>query len=217
MPASPASDERLAAAIALTPAERMEIAADFFTAYPGAPNRPHGLGQAILDFQAWEISSGRIGNGAGSAWWRAVNGMMVLDMAVAGADDDGTPSPAIAAWRRFTASPGSDAQPALWDAHQRSLHAGIRAAAALLADEPEPERQFAAIVVDVVDRTAIAGTPTDNDGLARMTERFYPAHYPARPADIPALEAMLAKSAARLTGDTGRMFVDVGLDSNRWD
>ena len=217
MPASPATNERLAAAMALTPAERMETAAAFFTAYPGSPNGSHGLGQAILDFQAWEISSGRIGDGTSSAWWRAVNGMMVLDMAVAAADDDGTPSPAIAAWRRFAASPGSDAQPALWDAHQRSLHAGIRAAAALLADESEPERQFAAIVVDVVDRTAIAGTPTDNDGLARMTERFYPAHYPARPADIPALEAMRAKSAARLTGDTGRMFVDVGLDSNRWD
>lgn len=217
MPASPASDERLAAAIALTPAGRMETAAAFFTAHPGSPNGPHGLGQAILDFQAWEISSGRIGNAAGSDWWRAVNGMMVLDMAVAGADDDGTPSPAIAAWRRFATSPASDAQSALWEAHQRSLHAGIRAAAGLLSSEAQPERQFAAIVVDVVDRTAIAGTPTDNDGLARMTERFYPAHYPALSTDLPALEAMRAKTAARLTGDTGQVLVDVGLDSNRWD
>lgn len=206
--------ERLAEAIALTPAARMAAVEALFAASPRSPEGPFGLGRAILDFQVWEVASGRITeNGGGSTWWRAVNGMMVLDITAAARSEDAG-SPAARAWLAYPSSP--DPQAALWEAHQRSLHAGIRACAALLAVEPEAEQRFAAIVIDVVDRTALSGTATDNDGLARMTERFYPASYPIGPDALPALEQMREKTAARLLDSTGSPFDDVGLASNRW-
>lgn len=209
-----AAAERLADAIALTPAARMETVEAFFAASPRSSEGPFGLGRAILDFQAWEIASGRItASGGGSPWWRAVNGMMVLDIAAAARSEDAW-SPAARAWLVYPSSP--EPQRALWEAHQRSLHAGILAGAHLLQEEPEAERRFAAIVIDVVDRTALSGAATDNDGLARLTERYYPATYPIGPDALPALEQMREKTAARLLDITGNPFGDVGMDSNRW-
>lgn len=211
MPLPPA--HRLAHAVALSPADRMRQVEAFFAAFPRSSSGPHGLGQAILDFQRWEIGSGRIQDAGGSPWWRGVNGMMVLDIAAAQRGDAAT-TPAIRAWRDYATSP--DPQAALWDAHQRSLHAGIRACAALLAAEPEAEQRFAALVIDVVDRTALAGTATDNDGLARLTDRFYPAIYPIAAGSLVALDAMRQKTAARLLDGTGRPFSNAGMDSTRW-
>lgn len=209
--------ERLSEAIALTPAARMEAVEAFFAAHPRSAEGPFGLGRAILDFQAWEIASGRIpANSGGSGWWRAVNGMMVLDIAAAAQRATG-PTPAIRAWVDYTTA--AEPQRALWEAHQRSLHAGIHACAGLLAAETGAERQFAAIVIDVVDRTALSGTATDNDGLARLTERYYPAHYPigAEEADVLAeLERMRQKTATRFVDVAGAAFLDVGIDSTRW-
>lgn len=210
-----AAGARLAEAVALTPAARMEAVESFFTARPRSSEGPLGLGRAILDFQAWEIASGRIpASGGGSDWWRAVNGMMVLDIAAA-SHGAARPSPAIRAWLDYTTA--SEPQGAFWEAHQRSLHAGIRACARLLGAEPPAEQQFAAIVIDIVDRTALSGAATDNDGLARMTERFYPRQYPIDPDELPALEAMRAKTAARLVDPAGAVFRDVGMDSTRWE
>lgn len=207
------STGRLAEAMALSPADRIREVEAFFAAFPRAGSGTHGLGQAILDFQRWEIASGRIQDAGGSPWWRAVNGMMVLDITAAQCRDAAT-TPAIRAWQDYTTSP--DPQAALWEAHQRSLHAGVRACAALLAAEPEAEQRFAAIVIDVVDRTALAGTATDNDGLARMTQRFYPAVYPVDASSLVALEAMREKTAARLLDGAGRPFANVGMESTRW-
>lgn len=206
--------ERLAEAIALTPAARMETVEAFFATGPRSPEGPFGLGRAILDFQAWEVASGRINaNGGGSPWWRAVNGMMVLDIAAA-ARSEGAGWPAARAWLAYPSSP--EPQRALWEAHQRSLHAGIAAGAHLLQEEPEAERRFAAIVIDVVDRTALSAAATDNDGLARLTERHYPRVYPIDPDALPALEGMREKTAARLLDIGGNPFQDVGMDSSRW-
>jgi hypothetical protein len=212
---SAASPARLAEAIALTPAARMATVEAFFAASPRSPEGPFGLGRAILDFQAWEIASGRItAAGSRSEWWRAVNGMMVLDIAAA-TRGECPGSPAVRAWRAYPSS--EHPQRALWEAHQRSLHAAIQASGVLLAAEPEAEQLFAAIVIDVVDRTALSGAATDNDALAHLTERYYPRVYPIGPAALPALEQMREKTAARLLDSAGRPFQDVGMDSSRWD
>lgn len=210
-----AAAERLAEAIALTPAARMATVEAFFAASPHSSAGPFGLGRAILDFQAWEIASGRItANSRGSEWWRAVNGMMVLDVAAATRGEN-PGSPAVRAWLAYPSS--EHPQHALWEAHQRSLHAGIRASGALLDAEPEAERRFAAVVIDVVDRTALSGAATDNDALARLTERYYPSAYPIGPDPLPALEGMREKTAARLLDLVGNPFQDVGMDSSRWE
>lgn len=198
----------------MTPAERRRVVEDFFAAHSRPPAGPFGLGQAILDFQAWEVSSGRIAAAGGSDWWRGVNGVMVLDIAAA-IRGDATASPAVAAWLDYATAP--DPQAALWEAHQRSLHAGVRVCAGLLAHETDAEREFAATVVDLVDRTALAGTPTGDDGLARMTERFYPQRYPIQPEALAALELMREKTASRLLDADGQPFANVGVDSTRWD
>jgi hypothetical protein len=209
-----AAAERLAEAIALTPAARMETVEAFFAANPHSPEGPFGPGRAILDFQAWEVASGRITpNGGGSDWWRAVNGMMVLDIAAA-ATGQISISPSVRAWLAYPAS--GEPQRALWEAHQRSLHAGVRACPKLLAAETVAEQQFAAIVIDVVDRTALSGAATDNDGLAQLTERYYPPVYPSGLDALPALEQMREKTAARLLDVGGNPFLDVGIDSSRW-
>lgn len=205
--------ERLAEAIALTPAARMEAVGAFFAANPRSPEGPFGLGRAILDFQEWEVTSGRIPANGGSRWWRAVNGMMVLDIAAA-TTGEGTVSTAVRAWLAYPSS--EHPQHALWEAHQRSLHAGIFAGTTLLQEEPEAERRFAAIVIDVVDRTALSEAATDNDSLARLTERYYPSAYPIGPDALPALEGMREKTAARLLDSGGNPFRDVGIDSSRW-
>ena len=212
-----AAGARLAEAVALTAAARMETVEAFFAAHPRSPEGPFGLGRAIVDFQVWEVASGRIpANSGGSGWWRAVNGMMVLDIAAAAQGATG-PTPAIRAWVDYITA--AEPQRALWEAHQHSLHAGIRASGALLAVEPEAERRFAAIVIDVVDRTALAHTATDTDGLARLTERYYPAHYPIKAEEADALadlERMRQKTATRLVDAAGAPFLDVGIDSTRW-
>lgn len=199
-------------AIALSPAERRDIVEAFFAAHPGDAAGTFGLGRAILDFQAWETDSGRIAEAGGSDWWRAVNGMMVLDIAEAAQDAGGTRG--AAPWRAYAKNP---CQSRLWEAHQRSLHAAIALSHDLLANESEAERAFAAIVIEVVDRTALALRPTDTDDLANLTQRYYPAEYPIEPGQLAGLEVLRERTAARLVDTAGRPFEDVGMDSRRWD
>lgn len=173
-------DDRVAAAITLGPEERREVVERFFRAHPGAGTGPLGLGRAVADFVDWEIRSGRIADGGGgSAWWRLVNGGMILDLrdAMAAADDAGGPDGPIGAWAAYSGAVG-DTQALMWAAHQASLHTALDAAGELLALESAEEQRFARLVVEVVDQTATACRPTDTDELARHTARHYPDRYP---------------------------------------
>jgi len=209
-----AETARLDAAIALTPGERRRIVEEFFSVHPGGGRERFGLGQAVLDFQGWEIASGRIAEDGGSAWWRGVNGLMVLDIA----DARGEPAnatDAVKAWRAY-ASIGEAAQRALWEAHQRSLHAALRVCGPLLEREPAAERAFAEIVIDIVDRTALAGSATDSSDLAQLARRYYPASHPASQETLAGLELMRERTADRLRGSDGLVFANVGIGSSRW-
>lgn len=205
---------RLMAATALTPKERKRVVEEFFTAHPGPGVGPLGLGRAVLDFQEWEVTSGRISATGGSAWWRAVNGMMVLDIADADGDSASSPSASVEAWRAY-ASPGTR-QCDLWHAHQLSLHAAIRRCTELLPRELEVEIAFAAIVVDIVDRTALADLATDSADLAKLTGRHYPKTYPTPPGALAALDILQARTAENLRAADGGVFANVGLQSSRW-
>lgn len=186
------------AALALEPGERKEIVEAFFTAHPGGGDGPLGLGRAVADFVDWEIRSGRIADaGGGSAWWRLVNGGMVLDLrdAAAVGADGASADGAVGSWIAYIRCDGTGAaQELMWTAHQASLHAALDVAdrAALLADERQPEREFARLVVEVVDRTAAHCRPTDTDELATMTARHYPQQYPIAAQEWAALHARFA-------------------------
>lgn len=197
----------------LSPSERKTICKAFFSARPGAGAGQFGLGQAILDFQAWEVESGRITESGGSAWWRAVNGLMVLDIADAHRGHRPDP-PTVRAWHAYASGKGSQAD--LWEAHQRSLHAAVRLCVALLDREPAAERTFAELVIDIVDWTALAGQRTDSAGLAELTRRFYPWSYPVGSDALPRLELLRERTAGRLRGESGAVFADVGTGSSRW-
>jgi hypothetical protein len=199
-------------ALSLTPSERSSAVEAFFRANPGPGRDAPGLGRAIRDFLEWQFRSGRIASAGGSPWWCAVNGVMVLDLLAAMA---GSGKPAPLAWRIYGACAG-DAQPTLWQAHQVSLHTGIRRSQGLLEHEPAPERAFANIVIDVVDRTALAGRPTESGELAALVERLYPIQYPIRADAVAPLERMRRKTADALRGADGCAFEDVGLASARW-
>ena len=203
----------LRAAIALTPAERRTIVEGFFALHPGPGEGRFGLGRALLDFQAWEITSGRIADDGGSDWWRGVNGLMVLD--IAAASEGAKEREGARAWRLYAGADG-DAQRAVWEAHQRSLHTALHVCRGLLERETAAEQEFAGIVIDVVDRTALAGTATDTPGLALLTSRFYPASYPISPEALPALRAMRERTADRLRDPEGTTFANVGMHASRW-
>lgn len=188
------NDDRVAEAIALGPEERREIVERFFRAHPGGGVGPLGLGRAVADFVDWEISSGRITGEGGSAWWRLVNGGMILDLreAMAASGDGRRESDGpVGAWVAYSESAG-DAQALMWAAHQASLHTALDSAGDLLAGEATEEQRFARLVVEVVDQTAAACRPTDTDELARHTARDYPDRYPITAEQWAALHARFA-------------------------
>ena len=203
----------LDAAIDLTLAQRREIVEEFFAIHPGTGQGRFGLGRAVLDFQDWEITSGRISDQRGSAWWRGVNGLMVLDIAATAKDSTGATAGANP-WRGYASAKAS--QFTLWEAHQRSLHAALCRCAALLAHEPAAERAFVEVVIDVVDRTALSVSPTDGPDLAHLTERYYPSSYPAAQDALPGLELLRVRTADRLRGPDGAVLRNVGIASSRW-
>lgn len=192
------------AAIALSPSKRRRLVETFFAANRGGGEGTFGRGRAILDFQGWQVASGRITEDGGSPWWRAVNGMMVLDIEAAAEP-----------WCAYMTSTAA-VQAALWEAHQQSLHRALRLVSELLAAETREEQAFAAIVIDVVDRTALAGSATDSAALAQLTERYYPRTYPVEPAALAALQHLREGTAKRLCGPDGVPFADVGMESTRW-
>lgn len=186
----------------------------FFATHGRTKAKAPGLGRAILDFQDWEIQSGRIAeDGRGSPWWRAVNGLFVLDMAEAMTGSSATC--AADAWRGYALGLGAS-QAALWEAHQRSLHSAIDSCDELFKLEPPAEQAFARIVVEVVDRTALANRPTDSPELAALTERFYPSSYPIDESAVAPLERMRGRTADTLRAADGSVFDEVGMSSRRW-
>lgn len=208
-----AAGDLLAAAVALTPAQRTRAVEAFFHTHPGAGSGRYGLGRAVLDLLSWEVSSGRIDVLSGSAWWQGVNGLLVLDLAavVEGSRSD---APAVSAWREF--AEGGGHQGALWEAHQQSLHRGVTACQELFEDESKAERTLAAIIIEVVDRTAVSNGSTDSDQFARMTDRFYPKEYPADPVEIAVLQRMQIRTAVTVLDGGGKSIANVGLRSSRW-
>jgi hypothetical protein len=161
-----------------------------FERWPGTDSHPPGLGRALVDFQDWEISSGRLSDGGGSPWWSAVNGRLISDLEDAAA---GVPGP----WADYASCDGSDpeaAQAALWLAHQHSIDAGALAAAELLQSEPEVEREFAGIALAIVDMAAGLGHRTSSGALGHQTRELYPRAYPCTEADLARIRAVLDQS-----------------------
>lgn len=179
-------------ALRLPAVARVTIARRFFARHTQGAG-PLGLGRAVVDFVDWELRSGRLADD-GSAWWRCVNGVMMLDLrdAANAFDRDHAVSGTASAWVAYACGDLADAQAHLWDAHQASLTAGLRYAEPLLAAEPEAERELAAIVVAVVERVAADRAPTGTGALAAFTARHYPAHYPAHALDVATLRRDLA-------------------------
>ena len=111
---------------------------------------------------------------------------------------------AVAAWVAYAGGENPGAQVRLWAAHQASLAVGLEHAAPLLAAEPAAERDFAAIVVAIVERVAAGDAPTATGDLAAFTARHYPAHYPARDVEVATLRRDLASLLASRNGQSGR-------------
>ena len=185
-------------AIDLSVAARVAVTSRFFSAHPGDGEAPFGLGRAVLDFVQWELRSGRIADTGGSGWWRTVNGCMIIDLRAAmvalALGDTDHPSDAVAAWTDYVAAPRSDAQQMLWRAHQASIARGLAVAAPLLANEDPAEREFACVVVEIVSDAAAANLATGDASLASLTERVYPAHYPATQGDMARLRRGIVQS-----------------------
>lgn len=203
-PRPPELVTRSRAAVALPAQVRDVIVRRFFSRHPhGAA--PLGLGRAVVDFMDWEVRSGRLVDAKGSDWWRCTNGVMMLDLLAAeraiehGHETRG----AVAAWVGYALGDAPSAQARLWAAHRASLAAGLELANPLLAPEPVAERQFAEIVVAVVERVAADVAPTDTDDLAAFTERHYPARYPARGDEVASLRREVAAMLARPMGHSG--------------
>jgi hypothetical protein len=180
---------RVRAAVALGVDDRRRIVEDFFRAHPGRGAGPFGLGRAVIDFQDWEIRSGRLAE-TGSPWWRGVNGLLVLDLRAAGTGERSAARPAgpVAAWIAYAHSSDDHHQQLLWRAHQRSLHEALTACAPLLRSEPPAERFFARLVVGVVDHAASESHPTDTGELAELTAEHYPSSYPISDDELERLD-----------------------------
>lgn len=191
----------IAEALHLRVGERVATFERFFGSSPGHGRRGLGLGTALADFLAWEVDSGRVADRGGSRWWKAVNGVLVLDVAAAAGGPQArapagpaamhpAPQPAWragAAWRAYAAAPPPGQQAALWRAHAASLARAVDLAQPLLAEEVPAERELVAVVLRILDAATRRQTPTDGPGLGAAVRAHYPATYPARPDDVVAL------------------------------
>jgi hypothetical protein len=184
--------DRLEAAIGLAVDDRRQAFAAFFTAHPGPGRTGLGLGTALSDFLEWEVTSGRVADGpSGSRWWKAVNGLMVLDVVDVTVGADAELTGAARAWASYVGAAVGDDQAALWQAHQASMAAATSAARSLLDAEPADEVAFIAIVLDVLERATARCSATDDHGLGGQARSSYPMAYPAPPGSLAALEGVL--------------------------
>lgn len=188
-------------ACSLSTAERMRTFERFFEAHPrgSGPGGAHptpGYGRALIDFLAWEIDSGRVVDGGGSAWWKAVNGLLVLDLRDALVPSDGTQAatrPTVAAWAAYGQAHPGEEQRSLWVAHGLSIERGAVEAAGLLVDEEPAEQSFIRLVLRVLHRSTEASEPTDTSQLGVSVRRHYPGRYPISPAELDELVAVLSR------------------------
>jgi hypothetical protein len=132
------------------------------------------------------MESGRVADGAGSAWWSEVNGLMLLDMAEAAAmasDGDVGHSDPVRAWMAYWSNHAKGAATRLcWEAHQCSLEASVRVAEGAVVLEPTAERDFIAIALSSVEIAARANLPLGRGGaqvVGGFCRAFYPGSYPA--------------------------------------
>jgi hypothetical protein len=215
MSPSPDRDDGLApralSARDLTIADRRNVLAAFFERWPGRDQRPPGLGLALVEFQEWEIESGRLADRAGRAervgsdWWAVVNGWLVLDLAAAleaplpdtttPADDD--------PWIAYQHASPEHEQAALWAAHQHSIETGAHAAAPALADEAIEEQEFAELALGIVDAAAAMAYPTSDSSLGHQTRTLYPSRYPCPPEDLDAVRRSFEAMASHPPGSPG--------------
>ncbi len=183
----------LETALRMPAVERVALFDRFFHAHPGTGRTGVGLGRAMVDFLAWEVDSGRVADTGGSAWWAAVNGLLVLDVAAAGAG----PPTAGAAWRRYADAPPPEQQAALWRAHQESMARAVSLAAPLLEEECAAERAFVTLVLRVLDGATGRCAPTDSPQLGSSVRRSYPAGYPIGDSQLAALMASFRSGGHR--------------------
>ena len=139
----------------------------------------------VYDFTAWEAQSGRLDK---SNWWRATNGLMVLDIKQALRElvhgNGRSQNPGIQAWIEYawasvTATSRRSQQAALWHAHQVSLHNGMRSAKVqmLLGDEFTASPGGASLalnhlIVKNVDHAAINNWATDTPLLGNIASLY---------------------------------------------
>lgn len=163
---------------------RREILTAFFARWPGDDAHPLGLGRALVEFQEWEIESGRIAESGGSPWWMTVNCRLVRDVAAAAAGAEG-------AWADYTSAPPEDRQGRLWAAHQESIRCGVERARPLLGDESDTEQRFIATALAVVDMAAAVELRTSSSAMGRRTAELYPRRYPCSEQELERLEREL--------------------------
>ncbi|MDQ6712780.1 MAG: RHS repeat-associated core domain-containing protein [Candidatus Dormibacteraeota bacterium] len=212
-------------AVSLSPAERIQIMYSFFDAYPGSSTEDQigGLGEGILAFTEWEISSGRLDPTSGSLYWKATNGLIALDMRDAhnllNNGQTVSNNPGVQGWIDYANTSRlhistEQKQRLLWKAHQTSLHQGTRLALNYLVREAYAHPYEGSVISDVlknVDVVAIGNLSTADTGAAFLnlaTSLTYPAQYPAALSD--ATTVNLATRYFTLG------YENIGVESTRW-
>jgi RHS repeat-associated protein len=199
---------RVQRAIDLSPRVRLWIMSSFFDVFPGTYSTGrYGFGKGIIDFTAWERTSGRLDL---STWWRASNGLMVLDIKQAMRElsrgNGRSQNPGVQAWIDYarTAIAGvsrASQQAVLWRAHQVSLHSAFRSQHVnrFIGSEHTSSPFNLATnesIVRNVDHAALSNWPTDTPILGHLAQ-FYGGY----PAD--GLSALLADASDYGDSNTG--------------
>lgn len=186
-------------ALCLSTGARMAMLERFFDAHPGGTRPVPGCGLALIDFLAWEIDSGRVVDGGGSPWWRAVNGFLVLDLvdAIGPTDGESRAQPTVLAWKRYMRSSPGDEQRNLWRAHEQSIARAVSEADAMLEGEEPAEQSFARLVLRVLSRATRTCEPTDTSLLGETVRRQYPGRYPISRDGLAELVTALSSKGSR--------------------
>ncbi len=182
-------EDRRECARSLSPARRLALLASLRRGRgirANASGRTYPELHGLYQFQRWLTQSGRVGDDGGSAWWSAVNGLLLLDMAESAAQRTGAAgrqSEPVRAWTTYWRNHDKGHRTRLcWEAHQSSLGAGVGMAEELLASEPLSERDFITIALSSVEFAALGNLPTGRGGskvVNGFCRVFYPATYPA--------------------------------------
>lgn len=172
-----------AEAAALDANERLEILDGLSFVQPASLYSAHDDQlDGLRVFTQWEIQSGRIASegspDSDSLWWRQVNGSMMLDIQAAtaaiqaGGSAARASNPRVQAWIDYRLSLGrtdpSVSQRKLWEAHQKSLYAGIECSWDAYYAEAENERILIDGVLANVGASAFGNFPSGGVGSQGM-------------------------------------------------